>query len=648
MSRPGEQLIGEALEAWRPPRRLNLSQWADEHAYLSAESAAEPGKWRTVPYQRGIMDALTDTTIERVIVMKSARVGYTKIINNLVGFHMHQDPCPIMVVQPTVEDAEGYSKEEIAPMLRDTPVLRGLVTDKAKKPSATILNKAFPGGSLSMVGANSPRGFRRVSRRVVVFDEISGYPASAGKEGDPFSLGVQRSSYYWNRKIVAGSTPTTKDDKIEELFKDGDQRRYFVPCPHCGEMQYLKWGGPDKPYGFKWEAGKPETVYYLCEKKGCAIDHSSKRWMVERGEWIATAEGKKRWASFHIWAAYSYSPNAEWAMLVEEFLSVKDDPLKLQTFINTVLGETWEERGEKVDAHLLANRLEDYGAEVPNGVGILTAFVDVQTAGTGRLELSIFGFGRGEEAWLILHDTIPGDPTQNDVWLEADKLLTQQYEHASGRKMIIKSVLVDSGDGNTSDHVYRFTKAREARRVHGEAQYVASSKGDHGFDKDIAGRPRLNNRYRAKFYMLGVDAAKRLFMRRLQIALPPNASSAPGFVHLPDFVDAEYLEQLTSEKMIVSYRKGQTAIRKWVKQRERNEALDCAVGCIAALYVLGRKTILQLGALADQMMLPPNAQPQGAPEPTGLEAIENTKPKQRGWNMDGFGGGGGGWTNGWK
>ena len=237
------KLEKRAYLAFKPPKKLSLSQWADNFAYLSAESSAEGGRWRTLPYQKGIMDAITDPKVEQVTVMKSARVGYSKILNHIIGYHIHQDPCPIMVVQPTIDDATGYSKEEVSPMLRDTKCLHGLVSDpKAKDGSNTLLQKNFPGGTLSLVGANSARGFRRVSRRIVLFDEVDGYPASAGTEGDQIKLGIRRTEYYWNRKIVAGSTPTIKDfSRIERLFNQTNQMRYFIPCPECGHMQYLRW-----------------------------------------------------------------------------------------------------------------------------------------------------------------------------------------------------------------------------------------------------------------------------------------------------------------------------------------------------------------------------------------------------------------------
>ena len=204
------------------------------------------------------MDAVTDPNIEQISVMKSARVGYSKILNHIIAYHIHNDPCPIMIVQPTIEDATGYSKEEIAPMLRDTKCLQGLVSDaKAKDGQNTLLQKLFPGGNLTLVGANSPRGFRRVSRRIVLFDETDGYPASAGTEGDQIKLGIKRTEFFANRKIVAGSTPTVKDfSRIEKLFNQTDQRRYYVPCVKCNHMQYLRWAN------FECFENDPSTTIY--------------------------------------------------------------------------------------------------------------------------------------------------------------------------------------------------------------------------------------------------------------------------------------------------------------------------------------------------------------------------------------------------
>lgn len=570
------QLAEDFFEAFRPPAKLSLSQWADQFARLSSESAAEPGPWHTLPYQRGMMDAATDPAVEQITVMKSARVGYTKMLNHLIGYHIHQDPCPIMLVQPTIEDAEGYSKEEIAPMLRDTPVLHGLVSDaKSKSSENTILQKMFPGGTLSLVGANSPRGFRRVSRRVVLFDEVDGYPPSAGTEGDQIKLGIRRSEYFWNRKIVAGSTPTVKDgSRIERLFDQSDQRRYFVPCPNCAAMQYLKW--PQ----IKWPEGEPAKAYYLCEVNGCEISHDRKRWMVERGEWRATAQGSGKHAGFHIWAAYSYSPNATWGILAAEFLEAKADPESLRTFVNTALGELWEEEySAKVGADTLRSRAEAYEPNVvPARAVLLTAATDVQD---NRLSTSVWAWADGEESWLVSRAVIYGDPARAEVWKQLDSVLLTDYRHESGGALKISAAAIDTG-GHFTHEAYAY--ARERRK-----NFVIAVKGSSIRHKPAIGRAKKQDvNYRGQvlksgveLYIVGSDTVKSTIYGRLKLDKP-----GPGFIHLNAALEDDYFKELTSEKLVTRYVKG-FPVREWVKKSgARNEALDEAVYAYAALQWL--------------------------------------------------------------
>lgn len=563
------------LSGFKPPKRLTLSEWADEYAFLSAESSAEGGRWHTLPYQKGIMDAITDPRIEFVAVMKSARVGYSKILNHVIGYHIHQDPCPIMIVQPTIEDAQGYSKEEIAPMLRDTPCLQGLVSEsKAKDGANTILQKQFPGGTLGLVGANSPRGFRRVSRRIVLFDECDGYPSSAGPEGDQIKLGIRRTEYYWNRKIVAGSTPTVKDfSRIEKLFLQGDQRRYFVPCPFCDHMQYLKWRN------MRWRDNDPSTASYCCEKCGTWIPHSKKRWMVGRGEWRPTAIGAKKMASFHIWAAYSYSPNASWENLVAEFLDAKGDAEALKTIVNTVFGETWEdEYASKVSAEGIKERIagESYKqGEVPSEALVLVGGLDCQD---DRLSISIWAFGRGEEAWLIDRIVIYGDPARSDPWNQVDELLQKPYLDMDGRERKIMCFACDSGGHHTST-VYQYAKERMNLGV-------IAVKGMNTKNKPPIGKPTkvdinakgMTAKKSGRLYPVGTDTIKSLLFARLKSDEPGE-----GFVHFYPTVSDEYLQELTAEKQILRYKHGYPE-RVWVKKSSmRNEALDEFVYAYAAL-----------------------------------------------------------------
>lgn len=569
-------LVLDALEGFRPPEKLTLSQWADKFAFLSAESSAEAGRWHTLPYQKGIMDAVTDPRVEQITVMKSARVGYTKILNHAIAFHIHQDPCPIMLIQPTIEDAQGYSKEEIAPMLRDTPVLAGLVSDaKAKDGANTILQKQFSGGTLSLVGANSPRGFRRVSRRVVLFDEVDGYPPSAGTEGDQIKLGIRRSEYYWNRKIIAGSTPTVKDfSRIERMFAETDQRRYFVPCPDCNHKQYLKWAN------MRWTDNDPSTAAYCCESCGVLIPHSKKRWMVENGEWLATAPGNGRHIGFHIWAAYSYSPNATWPHLVEEFLEAKTNPEALKTWVNTVLGETWEEDyASKIGADALLERCEAYESDVlPAGALALTAGVDVQD---NRLAVSVWGWGRDEEGWLIHHQEIFGDPARAEVWKQLDEVVLREWSHELNGKLRPDVVAIDSG-GHMTNEVYQY--ARERGRQGVVAIKGSSQRGKPPIGK--ASKVDVNSSGKslkrgATVYPVGSDTIKTTLFGRLR-----HNEIGPGFLHFHNETGTEYFEQLTAEKQALRFVKG-FPVREWVKKPSaRNEALDCLVYAYAALNLM--------------------------------------------------------------
>jgi terminase, large subunit len=574
-----QQLQAKALSLWKPPPRLTLSEWADRYAYLSAESSAEAGRWRTLAYQKGIMDAFTDPTVEMVVWMKSARVGATKIFNHLCAYHMHQDPCPLMVCQPTVEDAEGYSKDEIAPMIRDTPVLRELVSEpKAKDGSNTILMKQFPGGTLSMVGANSARGFRRVSRRVVLFDEVDGYPATTS-EGDQIKLGIKRSEYYWNRKIGIASTPTTKDfSRVERWFLQGDQRRFYVPCPECDHWQYLRW------QQMKWEKDRPDTAAYECENCKARIPHTQKRWMVDRGEWRPTAVAQRPGlVSFHLWAGYSYSPNATWEQLVREFLEVKGDPDQLRTFVNVTLGETFElDYASKLSAEGLMKRREDYEPGVcPDGVLCLVAGIDTQDQ---WLDVNVWGYGRGEEAWLIWSQELRGDPALPEVWEQLDHVLATEWSCANGKTLKIAQMAVDSG-GHYSHQVYLYARERKA-------QGVIAVKGSSRRDQPIINRgAKVDINYRGKtmknsgmVYQIGTDTAKTTIYGRLRHNQP-----GPGYFHFGLAADEEFFNQLTAEKQQVKTVRG-FQVKEWVKKSsDRSEKLDGCVYAYAALQLMLRR-----------------------------------------------------------
>ena len=465
------EILIRARLALRPPPRLHLSDWAEQHFYLSAESSAEAGRWKTIPYQRGIMNAFTDPKITRVSVMKSARVGWTKIVNAVAGYYIHQDPCPIMIVQPTIEDAAGYSKEEIAPMLRDCPTLAAIIPEpKTRDSDNTILAKRFPGGSLTVIGANSARGFRRVSRKVVLFDETDGYPPSAGSEGDQIQLGIRRTEYYWDRKIGDGSTPTDAGvSRIEKAFYAGDQRRYYVPCPHCGEFQVLVFRN------FNWPKGNPELAVCICIHCGAEIEHQHKRSMVTAGEWRPGPHAQfpdappppvfSGHTSFHIWAGYSFSPNASWGQLAAEHVDASRKGAEhLKTFINTALGEPWHDRGEAPDWDRVYGRRDSYAiGTCPMGVLFLTAGVDVQK---DRLMYEVVGWGREKRSWSVDAGVLPGDTsdlTHKGPWPALETLLNRRFMHEGGRELSIAMLAVDSGFN--SQNVYAWGRKHPMSRV---------------------------------------------------------------------------------------------------------------------------------------------------------------------------------------
>ena len=575
------ELEKRAFAAFKPPKKLSLSEWADEYAYLSAESSAEGGRWRTLPYQKGIMDAITNPDIEQVTVMKSARVGYSKILNHIIAYHIHQDPCSIMVVQPTIQDATGYSKEEVAPMIRDTNCLQGLVSDaKSKDSTNTLLQKQYPGGTLSLVGANSATGFRRVSRRIVLFDETDGYPPSAGTEGDQIKLGIKRTEYFWNRKIVAGSTPTIKDfSRIEKLFNQTDQKRYYVPCPDCGHMQYLKWPN------IRWQDNDPDTAAYACEECGVLIPHNKKRWMVERGEWRSTQLGNGKHVGFHIWAAYSYSPNASWSNLVEEFLESKQDPEQLKTWINTTLGETWEdEYASKVGAEALMERAGEAKYEQgvpPEEALVLCMGCDVQD---DRLSMSVWGIGRNEEMFLVDRKVIYGSPARADLWKQMDEVLMSKYKCQDGYELKIESSAIDTG-GHYTQEVYQYVRERSQLGLIGIKGIGLKGKPPLGKpttqDITFSGKALKKG---VKLFPVGVDVIKTTLHNKLR-----DAEIGKGYIHFYPTITPDYFEELTAERQILRYKNGYQE-RIWVKKSSaRNEALDEAVYAWAAFQRFKQK-----------------------------------------------------------
>lgn len=584
----------EAVKPWlqvlRWPKRMSLNEWSTRNAYLPAGITAEPGKWRSIPYQVGIMDAISDPAVEMVSVEKSARVGYTRILLNVIGYYIEHDPCAMMMVQPTIDDAEDFSKEEIDAMLNDTPCLSGLVVDTCSsgKRKNTLSWKKFPGGTLRLIGSNSPRGFRRVSIRIMLFDEVDAYPIEAGREGDPISLGIKRTESFWNRKIIAGSTPTTDAlSRIDILFKQGDQRRYYVPCPHCGHMHVLQFKN------LKWPEGEPEKAHFVCPECEQAITHDKKIWMVERGEWRATKPFNGH-ASFHIWSAYSYLPNATWCHIAKAFEEAKEGgPRLLKTFVNTWLGEVWKDTAEAPDWNHLYARREPYKrGTVPAGAALVTAGVDVQR---DRLEVEVTAWGPSLESWVVDYLVFPGDTANVDsqAWKDLSLLLAKQFESETGLTLPIEKMLVDAN--------FETLTVCKWCRQHGSRTLPVK-----GYDRlpRIVMPPKAvdvkqNGKWKKRgVRLLGVGSShiKRELYGFLRLPVPTESSPIPdtGYCHFGEFLDEWYFKMLTAEVLERTYSKQGVLTERWhLPANRRNEALDCRVYSRAAAYLCGVDNMLR-------------------------------------------------------
>ncbi len=509
------------------------------------------------------MDACSDPSIKQVVVMAGAQLGKSEALLNIIGYHIEYDPSPILMMQPTVEMAQSFSKDRITSgLLATTPSLRGKVKDpRARDSGNTTLHKTFPAGALSLVGANSPAGLASRPIRVVLCDEVDRYPLSAKEEGDPIALATKRALTFWNRKIVLVSTPTEKGaSRIEAAYEETDKRKFYVPCPHCGEYQYLRWAN------VQWTDRDPSTAAYYCEECGSAWSDAQRQKAISFGEWRASEEFKGI-AGFHISALYS--PWVAISDAVDEFIKSKRDPMRLKTWVNTFLGETWEEQGEMLDEYDLIDRAEDWGDELPEGVLMLTAGVDVQD---DRLEYEIVGWGRGEESWSIDYNVLYGDPSSAELWIDLDRALQRTYTHPLSGDMTLRSACIDSG-GHYTQQVYNYARNRAGRRVF-------AIKGIGGEGKPVIGRPSKNNIGKINLFPVGVDTAKELVYARLKMT-----EEGAGYCHFPIGRNEEYFRMLTAEKRVVKYFKGRPK-REWVKIRQRNEALDCRVYATAALAVL--------------------------------------------------------------
>ena len=438
----------EILRTWgaglTPDPDLTVSQWADKHRMLSGRASAEPGRYRTArtPYMREIMDRLSPGDVmQRIVFMKAAQVGATEAGNNWIGFAIHQAPGPMLAVQPTVELAKRNSRQRIDPLIDESPDLRERVKPaRSRDAGNTMLSKEFAGGILIMTGANSAVGLRSTPARYILLDEVDAYPASADEEGDPVTLAEARSlTFAHRRKVFLVSTPTIRGlSRIEREYEASDQRRFFMPCPHCGAMQWLKF---DR---LRWQKGKPETAEYHCEGCDQPIGEHHKTAMLEGGEWRATAvAADPTTVGYHLSALYSPIGWLSWERIVRSWEAAQGSDEAIKAFRNTILGETWVETGEAPDWQRLYDRRERWKSGTVPACGLfLTAGADVQK---DRIEVDVWAWGRGLESWLVDHVVIEGGPGDPACWRQLTDLLGKTWAHASGTHMTIARLAIDSG-----------------------------------------------------------------------------------------------------------------------------------------------------------------------------------------------------------
>lgn len=585
----------EIERAWRegltPDPLLTVSEWSDRHRMLSSKASAEPGRWRTsrTPYLKAIMDCLSPTSpVERVVFMKAAQLGATEMGSNWIGYVIHHAPGPMMAVWPTVEMAKRNSKQRIDPLIEESGVLAELIAPARSRDSGnTILAKEFRGGVLVMTGANSAVGLRSMPVRYLFLDEVDGYPLDVEGEGDAISLAEARTRTFARRKIFIVSTPTISGaSAIEREYEASDQRRYFVPCPHCSHRQWLRFEQ------LRWEKGQPDSAAYVCESCDAPISEHHKTWMLEHGEWRALApENGAKTAGFHLSSLYSPVGWRSWREIAVAWeLAVSKESgsaAAIKTFKNTELGETWVEEGEAPDWQRLVERREDYPVgSIPPGGLLLVGGADVQK---DRIEASIWAFGRGKESWLVEHRVLMGDTARDAVWKQLADLLAENWTHASGAAMPLARFALDTGFA--TQEAYTFVRASRDPRImaiKGVARGAALIGTPTAVDISKGGKKLRRG---IKVFSVAVGIAKLELYNNLRKSADVaedgiTAIYPAGFIHLPH-VDAEFIQQLCAEQLITRRDRNGFPIREWQKMRERNEALDCYVYARAAASAAG-------------------------------------------------------------
>lgn len=587
--------FARAFANYKPPEPLTVSEWAAKYRVLSRESSAEAGPWRNgrTPYLVEIMDAFNDPRVREISVVAPSQTGKSEAEINAIGYIIDQDPGSTLYIQPNLDDAKKFSRLRIAPALRDSPALRAKVAEiKSRDSGNTVLQKSFPGGILTIVGSQSPSALASTPARYIIGDEIDRWALSAGSEGDPWSLAAARTTTFYNAKMMAVSTPTIKGySRIEELYNGGTQERWCSQCPDCGEWNEIVFR--DIKLDYEKHEAKNKKSYVLKSVEwccpSCATLHTEAEMRKQPAQWIADAPEAIERGRRSFWINAFASPWRGWDEIALLFLERKDDPEQFKVFLNTVLGELWEDRGEVDDEDALLARREDYGTradgkpvDLPDGVLVLTMGVDTQD---DFFSYEVVGHGFGGETWGIKKGVVLGDPNDHATWDALVEVIDQVFYFRDGTGLTISMTFIDSG-GNKTQSVYTHCRALLSRRVFaikgvggdGIPYVRPPSKAKIVIDGKAIGQVWL--------YALGVDAGKAAIVSALQVQAP-----GPKYCHFPlgeaKGYDWQYFNELTAERRVQKRERGRV---KWAWEQilghKRNEGFDVRNYANAAFWAL--------------------------------------------------------------
>jgi len=624
---PGwRDVLGAVAVMMKPAPDLTPSEWADRYGILT--DGADIGRWRCFTYQRAILDSLDHPRIREVSFMKSIRLGWSECLKLIIGYHIHQNPASILAVIPTYDMAKAWSQDIVGSFIEESEVLSEKVasTKGSAGGNSTMLVKRFKGGQLYLRGANAATGLAAISAKLVLFDEIDRFPLELSREGDPIAIGRKRNARYWNGVACYGSTPTVKYlSQIERMADKSDMGYFVLQCPECEADHIRLFREPEEPITIRgeqmpvsvirWTEPRGRDAAFICPGCGVFLTGQQSENMLNAGRWLAdgwdwsldagfrfqSPPSERLHIGFRLWAGYSTGPNDSPAELAAEFLEAGKNPGELRTFINTRLGEVWSNEEETTNPGGLMARREVYQADCPAGVLVLVAGADVQK---NRIEVSIYGYGRGYECWLIDHEVIPGETAlspsaSGGVWKELEDYLMTPFRREGGGFLMVQQALIDSGYQamNVYDYCKKSGVGYFAARGVDEAQKIQVKKGagrgalpvkgvggDRPLTEDRRARARRIMKIRGReryLETIGTDEAKSKLYAMYSIAQP-----GPGYVHFPMEADADFFEQLTAEVREVKFTGGRRSLQWTLPSGKANECQDCAVYALAGVFLL--------------------------------------------------------------